>query len=287
MSLVTDIFEYVKENPGINSVDLQRNFVNKVVSHCIAELEHKGAIACKGNTYYTIIQEIQEMTASLDDALNEAIQCLQNKDHEKCKYKKCPKCGVSAEGEYFVDSIFGFRKINGKTIPQSHCRNCRSHKKNELKDTTRQLDSIAIASNKRTNINIEGIIIQKEIPRTIITKFGKRVDVCCAYLVDDSDDKIKITFWGADTRRIKNGSRIRILNGISSNYSGEVSISSGFKGHMQVLSFGEKTPKKMRKLSVRHEENSYSLENSIIDEETSKKYSLSFSDSTKAKDFKF
>jgi len=177
MSLVTEIFDYVKENPGINSVDLKRNFVNKVVSHCIGELEHKGAITCKGNTYYALIQEIQEITASLDDALDEAIQDLQNKDHEKCKYKKCPKCNVSAEGEYFVDSIFGFRKINGKTIPQSHCRNCRSNKKIELKDTTRQLDSTAIALNKRSNINIEGIIIQKEIPRTVFTKFGKRVDL--------------------------------------------------------------------------------------------------------------
>lgn len=53
------------------------------------------------------------------------------------KYAKCPCCGKSALGEDKIMELFGFRfKPNGKIVPQSYCRECRSEqirKKNKIK----------------------------------------------------------------------------------------------------------------------------------------------------------
>lgn len=38
---------------------------------------------------------------------------------------KCPKCGKEAHGKDEIDQFFGWRKVNGKTVPQSHCKKCR------------------------------------------------------------------------------------------------------------------------------------------------------------------
>lgn len=53
------------------------------------------------------------------------------------KYAKCPCCGKSALGDDKIMELFGFRfKPNGKIVPQSYCRECRSEqirKKNKIK----------------------------------------------------------------------------------------------------------------------------------------------------------
>lgn len=45
----------------------------------------------------------------------------------KEEYAKCPRCGKVAIGEDEIEEEFGYRNMgNGKIIPQSHCRDCRS-----------------------------------------------------------------------------------------------------------------------------------------------------------------
>lgn len=41
---------------------------------------------------------------------------------------KCPKCEKLADGYDEITEVFGWRTVNGKTIPQSHCRKCRAKK---------------------------------------------------------------------------------------------------------------------------------------------------------------
>ena len=41
---------------------------------------------------------------------------------------KCPKCGIEKKTLDDMEKFFGTRTVNGKTIPQSHCRACRSKK---------------------------------------------------------------------------------------------------------------------------------------------------------------
>lgn len=38
---------------------------------------------------------------------------------------KCPCCNKQADGLDGIEKLFGFRKVNGKKIPQSYCRACR------------------------------------------------------------------------------------------------------------------------------------------------------------------
>ena len=57
------------------------------------------------------------------------------------KYAKCPKCGKLALGEDKIMKLFGYRfRPNGKIVPQSYCRECRSEQvrlRNKLKKEKR------------------------------------------------------------------------------------------------------------------------------------------------------
>lgn len=39
---------------------------------------------------------------------------------------QCPRCGAVAVGRADVEETFGFRKLRGRTMPQSWCRECRA-----------------------------------------------------------------------------------------------------------------------------------------------------------------
>lgn len=41
-------------------------------------------------------------------------------------WAKCPCCEKTANGKDAIDSQFGWRTVNGKTVPQSYCYNCRN-----------------------------------------------------------------------------------------------------------------------------------------------------------------
>ena len=46
-------------------------------------------------------------------------------------WAKCEHCGHEANGKDDLEEDFGWRNVNGKSIPQAWCRKCRSehHKK--------------------------------------------------------------------------------------------------------------------------------------------------------------
>ena len=46
-------------------------------------------------------------------------------DDPNILFKKCPQCNVQSKGRANVETIFGFRRVGEKTIPQSYCRECR------------------------------------------------------------------------------------------------------------------------------------------------------------------
>lgn len=39
---------------------------------------------------------------------------------------ECPHCGKKANNKDEIDKLFGWRVVNGKTVPQSWCYECRS-----------------------------------------------------------------------------------------------------------------------------------------------------------------
>jgi replication factor A1 len=91
------------------------------------------------------------------------------------------------------------------------------------------------AKNMRNGIDIEGTIERKGEPRTVNKKSGGTIDVCDAYLVDESGE-IKLTLWGDDIAKISNGSQVKITNGYTNTFKGEVSLTKGKYGQLEIIS---------------------------------------------------
>lgn len=52
------------------------------------------------------------------------------------EYAECPNCGKTAYGEDEIEELFGYRNMgDGKIIPQSWCRECRSSGSNNDDDS--------------------------------------------------------------------------------------------------------------------------------------------------------
>lgn len=89
------------------------------------------------------------------------------------------------------------------------------------------------AKNMRSNVNLEAKLSRKGDKRTVNTKAGSQVNVCDAYLTDEAGE-IKLTLWGDDIDKVKVEDRVRIKNGYISEFRGEVSITKGKFGSMEV-----------------------------------------------------
>jgi len=90
------------------------------------------------------------------------------------------------------------------------------------------------ALNMKNKITVQGKIEGKSDKRTINTKAGTQVETCNAFLVDDSG-RIKIQFWGDEVDKIQDGLNIRIINGYTNTFKGEVSLTKGKYGSMEIL----------------------------------------------------
>ncbi|MBI2134367.1 hypothetical protein HYU09_00105 [Candidatus Woesearchaeota archaeon] len=65
-------------------------------------------------------------------------------------------------------------------------------------------------------------------------KFGKAGRVANAIAKDETGD-IKLTLWNDDIEKIKSGDKIKITNGYVSEWQGEMQLSTGKFGTMEVL----------------------------------------------------
>ena len=91
------------------------------------------------------------------------------------------------------------------------------------------------AKNMRGGVDIEGTVERKGEPRTVNMKSGGEIDVCDAYLVDSEGGDIKLTLWGDDIPTVNNGTKIKITNGYTNSFKGEVSLTKGKFGKMDIL----------------------------------------------------
>ncbi len=91
------------------------------------------------------------------------------------------------------------------------------------------------AKNMRSGIDLEGTVERKGETRTVTKKAGGEIDVCDAYLVDDAGE-IKLTLWADDIEKVSDGSKVKITNGYTNTFKGEVSLGKGKFGQIEVLS---------------------------------------------------
>ncbi len=84
-----------------------------------------------------------------------------------------------------------------------------------------------------SNATLEGEIIEKEEPREVITKFGKKTRVASAKLKCE-DGEIKLTLWEDDIDKVKQGDKIKLEEGWVTEFRGELQISTGKNGKITI-----------------------------------------------------
>jgi len=92
------------------------------------------------------------------------------------------------------------------------------------------------AKNMRGGINIEGTVERKGEPRTVNMKAGGTIQVCDAFLVDETGGEIKLTLWGDEVSQVKDGAKVKIENGYTTQFKGEVSLTKGKYGKLEIIS---------------------------------------------------
>lgn len=66
-------------------------------------------------------------------------------------------------------------------------------------------------------------------------KFGKPGRVCTATVTDDSGE-IKLTLWNDEIDKVKKGDKIKITNGYVNEFQGEMQLTAGRFGTLEVVS---------------------------------------------------
>src|SRR3989344_9401423 len=86
---------------------------------------------------------------------------------------------------------------------------------------------------RQGNVEIAGIIIDKSSPREF-NKSGSQGRVCNAKLKDDSG-QITLSLWNEQVDQVKVGDKIQIKNGYVSEWQGEMQLSTGKFGTLEVI----------------------------------------------------
>lgn len=88
-----------------------------------------------------------------------------------------------------------------------------------------------------SNVTIQAKVIQKDDPREVVTKYGKRLSVCNIVLQDDSGS-IPMSLWGGDIQTVNAGDTVEISNGYVSEFRGNPQLSTGKFGKIKVVEKG-------------------------------------------------
>ena len=82
-------------------------------------------------------------------------------------------------------------------------------------------------------INVEGNINNIGDTR-VFNKFGRELKVANAILEDDSGT-IKVSLWNDEISLVKEGAKIKIVNGFCSEFQGEKQLSAGKFGKLEIV----------------------------------------------------
>ena len=86
---------------------------------------------------------------------------------------------------------------------------------------------------KQGNVDIVVDVIDIGIPREF-EKFGKPGKVATALAKDETGD-IKLTLWNDDIEKVKSGDRIQLTNGYVNEWQGEMQLTTGRMGKLEVV----------------------------------------------------
>jgi len=88
-----------------------------------------------------------------------------------------------------------------------------------------------------TNVTIEATVAEKQEPREVVTKYGKRLNVANVTLKDDTGS-IVLSVWGKDIETVSVGDKVKVTNGYVSEFRGTPQLSAGKWGKIEVIEKG-------------------------------------------------
>jgi replication factor A1 len=86
---------------------------------------------------------------------------------------------------------------------------------------------------RQGNVDIVVEVVDVSQPREF-TKFGKTGRVATATVKDETGN-LKLSLWNDEIDKVRNGSRIHISNGYVNEYQGELQLTAGRFGKMEVV----------------------------------------------------
>ncbi len=89
-----------------------------------------------------------------------------------------------------------------------------------------------------SNVTVTGKIVQKEEPREVVTKYGKRLNVANITLQDDSGS-ISMSLWGDTINEVDQGDTIEVSNAYVNEFRGNPQLSTGKFGKIKVIEKGD------------------------------------------------
>ena len=96
---------------------------------------------------------------------------------------------------------------------------------------------------RQGNVDIELDVVDMGEVREF-EKFGKKGRVANAVAKDDTGD-IKLSLWNEQIDQIKAGDKVKITNGYVNEWQGEMQLTTGKFGKLEVIGESEETKKKM------------------------------------------
>ena len=89
-----------------------------------------------------------------------------------------------------------------------------------------------------SNVEVEATVADKQEPREVITKYGKRLNVANVTLKDDTGT-ISFSLWGKDIDGVNKGDKIKITNGYVTEFRGTPQLATGKYGKFEIVGKGE------------------------------------------------
>jgi replication factor A1 len=83
-------------------------------------------------------------------------------------------------------------------------------------------------------VDVEGIISEIPEPRTVTLRTGQQARVADCIL-QDASGTVKLSLWDDDIDKVQVGSRVRIENGYTNSFRGELRLNVGRYGRLITL----------------------------------------------------
>jgi replication factor A1 len=83
-------------------------------------------------------------------------------------------------------------------------------------------------------VDAEGEIVEVSEPRTVNLRTGGEARVADCMLKDDSG-QIKLSLWDDQIDMVKQGSKVRVTNGYTNSFRGELRLNVGKYGKLEIL----------------------------------------------------